>query len=103
MRWRATLFCNVRQKRSEAALDELRKAAVFEPTQARYAYVYAIGLNSAGRPDEALAMVNEGLRGHPTTSTCLRLLSTFGAKRGTSRPRSHTLNGWHGCGLTIRA
>lgn len=55
----------VRQKRSEAALDELRQAAVLDPTQARYAYVYAVGLNSAGRPDEALAAVKQSLRGHP--------------------------------------
>ncbi len=55
----------VRLKRNEAALDELRQAASLDPGQARYAYVYAVGLNSSGRRDEALAVLRNGLQSHP--------------------------------------
>jgi len=55
----------VRQKRVEAALEELRKAAALDPDQSRFAYVYAIGLQSAGRRDEALAALKASLQRHP--------------------------------------
>jgi Flp pilus assembly protein TadD len=72
----------LRQKRSEAALDELRQAAVLDPTQTRYAYVYAIGLNSAGRRDEALALVKESLRGHPNDLDLLSAAVNFNREKG---------------------
>lgn len=62
----------VRQKRSEEALDELRRAASLDPGQMRYAYVYAVGLNGIGRRDDALSVLNQSLRGHPNN---LELLS----------------------------
>jgi predicted CXXCH cytochrome family protein len=55
----------VRQKRSETALDELRQAVSLDPGQARYAYVYAVGLHGAGRLEEARAVLKENLRRHP--------------------------------------
>ncbi|WP_319325867.1 cytochrome c3 family protein [Bradyrhizobium sp.] len=62
----------VRQKRSEEALGELRRAASLDPGQVRYAYVYAVGLNGIGRRDDALSVLNQSLRGHPNN---LELLS----------------------------
>ena len=38
----------VRLKRTDEALAELRRAAELDPSQARYAYVYAVALHSAG-------------------------------------------------------
>ena len=38
-----------RLKRSDEALAEFRRASELEPDRARYAYVYAVGLHSAGR------------------------------------------------------
>ena len=55
----------VRQKRLELAVEELRKAAVLDPDQSRYAYVYAIGLQSAGRNQDALAILKQALQRHP--------------------------------------
>ena len=55
----------VRQKKSAAALDELRQAATLDPGQARYAYVYAVGLHSAGRREDALAVLKGNLQRHP--------------------------------------
>lgn len=39
----------VREKRLDSALEELRRAATLDPGQSRYAYVYSVGLHSAGR------------------------------------------------------
>ncbi|MFN2427492.1 MAG: tetratricopeptide repeat protein [Candidatus Binatia bacterium] len=45
----------VRNRDRKAGVDELALAVKFEPDNARYAYVHAIGLQSTGRLDEALA------------------------------------------------
>ena len=45
----------MRLKRSDEALNELRKATELDPGGARYAYVYAVALHSAGHGNEALA------------------------------------------------
>jgi predicted CXXCH cytochrome family protein len=64
-----------RLKRPEEALDELRRAAELEPQRARYAYVYAVGLSSAGRRGEAVAVLNGILAQHPgDRDTLLALL-----------------------------
>ncbi|MFZ4701902.1 MAG: tetratricopeptide repeat protein [Candidatus Methylumidiphilus sp.] len=47
----------VRKTDKTAALQELAVAAKLMPDNARYAYVYAIGLNSAGKQREALAVL----------------------------------------------
>jgi Flp pilus assembly protein TadD len=44
----------VRLKRVDLALDELHRASELDPTQARYTYVYAVALHSAGRGGEAI-------------------------------------------------
>ncbi|MGQ0682182.1 tetratricopeptide repeat protein [Bradyrhizobium sp.] len=72
----------VRQKRSEAGLDELRQAAVLDPGQARYAYVYAVGLNSAGRRDDALAVLKESLQANPNNRELLSAAINFSREKG---------------------
>jgi predicted CXXCH cytochrome family protein len=72
----------VRLRRNDAALDELHQAAVLDPGQPRYAYVYAVGLNSAGRRDEALAVLKEGLRGHPNDLDLLSAALNFSREKG---------------------
>jgi len=47
----------VRKTDKTAALQELALAAKLAPDNARYAYVYAIGLNSAGKQREALTVL----------------------------------------------
>jgi Flp pilus assembly protein TadD len=73
---------HVRQRRTDAALDELRQAAVLEPGQARYAYVYAIALNSSGRRDDALAVLNDTLRRHPGNLELLSAAFSFSREKG---------------------
>src|SRR5438093_13606120 len=45
---------------------ESRRAAELEPDQTRYAYVYAVGPQSAGREAEAIAALKENLGRHPS-------------------------------------
>jgi predicted CXXCH cytochrome family protein len=72
----------VRLKRSGAALDELRRAAELDPERSQYAYVYAIGLNSAGRRDHALAVLKDILQRHPSDRQTLAALISFERQSG---------------------
>jgi predicted CXXCH cytochrome family protein len=72
----------VRQRRGEAAFDELRQAAVLDPAQARYAYVYAVALNSTGRRDDALAVLKASLQGHPNNRELLSAALNFSREKG---------------------
>ena len=67
----------VRLKRSGEALDLFRHAAELEPDRARYAYVYAVGLHSAGQSSEAIAVLKQNLARHPDDSDTLQALITF--------------------------
>lgn len=55
----------VRQKRMAQALEELEAAARLAPDNARFAYVYAVALRSAGDEASARAVVAEALARHP--------------------------------------
>jgi Flp pilus assembly protein TadD len=72
----------VRLKQSNQALEELQRAAELEPNQPRYAYVYAVGLHSAGRGAEALAALKENLTRHPTDRDTLVALISFSRDAG---------------------
>src|SRR6185295_10549247 len=72
----------VRLKRLDAALDELRLAAQLAPEQARYAYVYAVALNSAGRASEAISVLTDSLSRHPDDRDTLLALISFARERG---------------------
>ena len=67
----------VRQKNNEEALAELRHAAELAPDQAQYAYVYAVGLHSAGRVEDAISVLKENLSKHPANRDTLLALVTF--------------------------
>ncbi|PSC05984.1 hypothetical protein SLNSH_06310 [Alsobacter soli] len=47
----------IRQHRLPEALEPLRRAYELAPAQPRFGFVYALGLQSAGRPDDALAVL----------------------------------------------
>lgn len=72
----------VRLKRSDAALEELRRAAELDPEQARHAYVYALALQSAGRLGDALAVLKTNLQRHPTDRETLSVLVNFSREAG---------------------
>jgi Flp pilus assembly protein TadD len=72
----------VRQKKNDEALSELRRATELAPDQTRYAYVYAVGLHSTGRVDEAIAALKENVSKHPTDRDSLSALVTFNRDAG---------------------
>jgi len=55
----------VRQKRAPEALKALESATRLAPDNVRFAYVYAVGLNSSGRPQDALAEIDRALKIRP--------------------------------------
>ena len=60
----------------------MRRAAELEPDRARYAYVYAVALHSAGRGDEAIAVLKESLARHPDDRDTLLALISFSRDAG---------------------
>jgi predicted CXXCH cytochrome family protein len=74
----------VRQKRSDAALEELRQAATLDPMQPRYAYVYAVGLHSAGRSKDALAILKDSMQRRPNDRETLSAAIAMSRETGDS-------------------
>jgi predicted CXXCH cytochrome family protein len=71
----------VRLKRSDDAIEELGTAAALEPDRARYAYVYAVALHSAGRVPQSISVLKQNLARHPSDrDTSLALINFY---RGT--------------------
>jgi tetratricopeptide (TPR) repeat protein len=64
------------------ALANLERAADLAPEDRRYAYVYAIALNSAGRPQDALATLKRANTKHPADVDILAALSTISRDTG---------------------
>ncbi|MGZ5872136.1 MAG: tetratricopeptide repeat protein [Bradyrhizobium sp.] len=71
-----------RLKKPDAALSEFRKATELEPDGARYAYVYAVALNSGGQGERAMAVLKEGLARHPGDRDILSALIAFNRAAG---------------------
>ena len=79
----------VRQGDKAAALKELAAAAALAPDSARYGFVYAVGLNSAGRRGEALSVLKAAATRHPYD---LEILSTLvSMNREAGKPRDALL------------
>jgi predicted CXXCH cytochrome family protein len=72
----------IRMKQLDEALPELGHAAGLEPGQARYGYVYAVALHSAGHAKEAMKVLQDGLVKHPDNRDILLALVTFCREAG---------------------
>ena len=71
-----------RLKRTDDSLAELGRAAELDSGRPRYAYVYAVGLHSAGRAGDAIAILKANLDKHPTDRDTLLALVTFNRDSG---------------------
>lgn len=74
----------VRKGDKAAALKELATAAKLAPDNARYSYVYAVGLHSAGRPSEALAVLRSADARHPYNLDILGALISMSRDAGNA-------------------
>jgi predicted CXXCH cytochrome family protein len=72
----------VRLKRSDEALGELGRAAELAPELARYSYVYAVALHSAGRRGDAILALKETVARHPHDRDALSALIAFNRDAG---------------------
>ena len=64
------------------ALDLLRRAHELMPDNARYAYVFAVALNSSGAAGDALALLEGTHRQHPADRNVLMALVSIGRDNG---------------------
>ena len=71
-----------RKKESAAALKEFVEAAWLAPANSRYAFVHAIAVHSAGRRDEALAILRRANKKHPGDIDILSALVSIGLEAG---------------------
>ena len=69
----------VRQKRMREALPQLERAATGNPNAARYAFVYALALDSVGDRVRALEVLREARARHPGDRDIASLLEQFEA------------------------
>jgi predicted CXXCH cytochrome family protein len=76
-------LCLIRQQRRDAALGELARAASLAPDDPRFGLAYALGLEAAGRPRDALAAVERGLARRPGDRS---LVETRDRLRGGAPP-----------------
>jgi predicted CXXCH cytochrome family protein len=72
----------VRQQRLGEALVELRRATETNPLNARFAYVYAVALQSTGQVESAIAVLEQSLAEHPYDLAILTALVTFNRDTG---------------------
>jgi Flp pilus assembly protein TadD len=75
----------VRKGDRVVALAELALAAKLAPDNARYSYVYAVGLHSAGRRREALSVLRATEARHPYDLDVLGTLVSMSRKAGNAR------------------
>jgi predicted CXXCH cytochrome family protein len=72
----------VRKHDYPGALDLFRRAHELMPDNARYAYVYAIALNSSGAAGQALALLEEARQRHPADRDVLAALVSIARGNG---------------------
>jgi predicted CXXCH cytochrome family protein len=75
----------VRQTDKTAALQELAEATELAPNNARYAYVYAIGLNSVAKQRKALAVLEAANARHPYNLDILSALISMQREAGDTK------------------
>ena len=75
----------VRQKKIDKALLHLQKAAELNPGAARFAYVYAIALNSTGDTPGAFTVLQQALARHPYDRDLLTALVGINRDQGLLR------------------
>jgi predicted CXXCH cytochrome family protein len=69
----------VREKRAAEGLASLAEAARLAPDDARFAYVYAVGLNDAGQPAKSRQALEAAHKRHPYDRDTLEALALYAA------------------------
>lgn len=85
-------LARVRANRLEAAIESLARAAELAPEHVRYAYVYAVALDSAGRTVEALAVLEGAQARDSADQELLVALIQYNTKLGRRESAIHWLD-----------
>jgi tetratricopeptide (TPR) repeat protein len=72
----------VRQKQVDEALPNLARAVELSPELSRYAYVYAVAVESTGELDKSLEVLEDALARHPGDYDLLNALVHYNDKAG---------------------
>ena len=72
----------VRQQRTKEGVEELRLAATLNTQNPRYIYVYAVALNSTGKPEQAILVLQGAHNQHPNNPDILSALVAFHRDKG---------------------
>ena len=78
----ALALLKIRQKQYPEALSLMAKASALQPDNVRYSYVYAVGLNSTGHPDQAIAVLQQAHAHRPADRQVLEALIAFERDKG---------------------
>jgi tetratricopeptide (TPR) repeat protein len=78
----------VRQKRLTLALPELRRATELAPANSYFAYVYAVGLYSAGQAQQALSLLGQARARFPANRQIPAALQAYCADQREARRRA---------------
>ncbi|SDW09633.1 tetratricopeptide repeat protein [Thiocapsa roseopersicina] len=73
-------LAQVRSQRLDAAVEDLAHAAELSPQNSRYAYVYAVALDGAGRTPEAISVLEAAQEKAPTDRDILIALIQYNAR-----------------------
>jgi predicted CXXCH cytochrome family protein len=96
----------VRQHNYAEALGQLRQASELAPDNVRYAYVYAVALNSTGAVAQAVALLERTHRQHPADPDVLAALVSIARDNGdvaTALRYARELAGLHPMDIQLRA
>ena len=72
-----------RSNQVDIAITSLRKAAELQPETSRYAYVYGVALNSAGKATEALQVLEKGYGRHPRDRELIFMIASIKRDMGS--------------------
>ena len=72
----------MRLKRQDEAIESLARAVELERDRVRYAYVYAIALNSTGQRAKAMQVLEDSVERHPGDRDSLLALVNFSRADG---------------------
>ena len=75
----------IRQQRLPDGVVELQRAAKLSPANPRYVYVYAVALNSTGKPKQAIMVLQGAHNAHPNDTDILSALVAFNRDAGNDR------------------
>lgn len=90
-------LAKVRGGDQEGALKSLGRATELAPEEARYAYVYGVGLNSAGQAGAAVRVLTGAHQRHPNDIQIMQTLALIERDRGNLEQARH----WAGMVLAV--